>query len=137
MVWTVLALLRRQPVSHQHRHQCGRGDCLRSAAVPPLRSHRLCVAARQRPQRCVVIESHSILAISIEFQLCRLLSPVVLTLPNTTRANKPALRGGGLGSDTYIFEAMHFHWGNDDSHGSEHFVNSKPYASSMKSRLFD
>jgi len=37
----------------------------------------------------------------------------------------PTIRGGGL-LGTYIFQQLHFHWGSDDSHGSEHQVNSIP-----------
>ena len=38
---------------------------------------------------------------------------------------QPFMEGGGLRS-RYYFHQMHFHWGSDDTHGSEHTVGSKP-----------
>ena len=37
----------------------------------------------------------------------------------------PAIQGGGL-VGTFLLDNIHFHWGNDDAHGSEHFINSRP-----------
>ena len=37
----------------------------------------------------------------------------------------PSIEGGGL-PGTFLLDHIHFHWGNDDTHGSEHFINSKP-----------
>ena len=39
----------------------------------------------------------------------------------------PAIRGGGL-VGIFLLDHIHFHWGNDDTHGSEHFINSRPYS---------
>ena len=33
---------------------------------------------------------------------------------------------GGLG-DTYIFGQLHFHWGENDTFGSEHTIDSEQY----------
>ena len=38
----------------------------------------------------------------------------------------PAIQGGGL-NGIYLLDHIHFHWGHDDSHGSEHLIDSKPY----------
>nr|ANJ65965.1 carbonic anhydrase [Hydroides elegans] len=40
------------------------------------------------------------------------------------------LTGGDLG-ETFIFEQLHFHWGHDDSLGSEHTVNGMAYPMEM------
>jgi carbonic anhydrase len=45
-----------------------------------------------------------------------------VTMPdNTVR-----IQGGGL-SDHYALEQFHFHWGKDDSEGSEHLVNGRAH----------
>lgn len=31
-------------------------------------------------------------------------------------------------SDTYIFDSLHFHFGGNDSVGSEHLINEKRYS---------
>ena len=38
----------------------------------------------------------------------------------------PTITGGELNSP-YIFKQLHFHWGSDDSYGSEHLLDSAPY----------
>ena len=38
----------------------------------------------------------------------------------------PAIQGGGL-NGIYLLDHVHFHWGDYDSHGSEHYINSIPY----------
>ena len=49
---------------------------------------------------------------------------VVLSLPADYPADqRPTILGGGL-DDVYIFQQLHFHWGDDDTHGSEHTLNS-------------
>ena len=40
--------------------------------------------------------------------------------------NKPFVTGGPL-KDEYIFEQMHFHWGPNNSVGSEHTFNNQRY----------
>nr|CAD7429002.1 unnamed protein product [Timema monikensis] len=63
-------------------------------------------------------------------------SPNSATLTNTGHTVQVALdnpntpwfiRGGPLNSD-YEFEQMHFHWGEDDSAGSEHRVNGAQFS---------
>jgi carbonic anhydrase len=46
--------------------------------------------------------------------------------PNYPINETPTLRGGGL-NNPYVFKQLHFHWGSDDTHGSEHLVDSNPY----------
>ena len=41
------------------------------------------------------------------------------------------LSGGPL-TKKYKFEQFHFHWGNNDSEGSEHRVNGKMYPAEVK-----
>lgn len=40
---------------------------------------------------------------------------------------RPQLRGGPLLEDTFYFEQMHFHWGEEDVWGSEHFIDGQRY----------
>jgi len=42
----------------------------------------------------------------------------------------PTMEGGGLPAK-YKFAQVHFHWGSDDTKGSEHKVNGKPYPMEM------
>jgi Eukaryotic-type carbonic anhydrase len=50
----------------------------------------------------------------------------VLSLPADYPVDqRPTILGGGL-DDVYIFQQLHFHWGDDDTHGSEHTLNSIP-----------
>ena len=47
---------------------------------------------------------------------------------NPTDSSKHILRGGALmGKNKYEFLQFHFHWGSDDSHGSEHTVDGFRY----------
>ena len=41
--------------------------------------------------------------------------------------------GGGL-PGTYILEQFHFHWGVNDSEGSEHRIDSRVYAMEVRWR---
>jgi len=45
-------------------------------------------------------------------------------------AQRPNFRGGGL-SGRYIFEQLHFHWGADDTTGSEHTVAGRSYSGEL------
>ncbi|CAD5230939.1 unnamed protein product [Bursaphelenchus okinawaensis] len=40
--------------------------------------------------------------------------------------NRPQIQGGGL-SGTYLLVQIHFHWGQNESHGSEHSINGLHY----------
>lgn len=53
---------------------------------------------------------------------------LVLTLGNSDLI--PVVTGGGL-KDYYIFDSLHFHWGKDDTLGSEHTVSGKSYPLEM------
>ncbi|CAD5233859.1 unnamed protein product [Bursaphelenchus xylophilus] len=44
--------------------------------------------------------------------------------------NRPAISGGNL-TGTYRLHNIHFHWGQNTSHGSEHSVNGVKYAGEM------
>ena len=52
---------------------------------------------------------------------------MVLQLPlDYPVEDRPSIEGGGL-NGKYIFQQLHFHWAEDNSQGSEHMVDSKPY----------
>lgn len=50
---------------------------------------------------------------------------------NESTDDLPIVIGGPLGNNTYIFEQLHFHWGKDDSEGSETTINNKSYPMEM------
>lgn len=43
------------------------------------------------------------------------------------RGDKPEISDGPL-SDTYVFDALHYHWGILDNEGSEHTLNGRSYS---------
>lgn len=43
---------------------------------------------------------------------------------------KPTLSGGPLKGE-YEFAQLHFHWGDEDSHGSEDEIDGKTYPSAI------
>ncbi|KAI4501809.1 hypothetical protein M0802_003144 [Mischocyttarus mexicanus] len=46
-----------------------------------------------------------------------------------TNETEPALVSGGpLGNNTYVFEQLHFHWGENDREGSEDYINNHSFA---------
>lgn len=50
----------------------------------------------------------------------------------TTRVDAAYIIGGPLPSrTTYIMESLHFHWGSNDTHGSEHVLDSGRYSMEM------
>lgn len=38
------------------------------------------------------------------------------------------ISGGPLGENTYVFEQLHFHWGENDTEGSEDRINNHSFA---------
>uniref|UniRef100_A0A0A1WMG7 Carbonic anhydrase n=1 Tax=Zeugodacus cucurbitae TaxID=28588 RepID=A0A0A1WMG7_ZEUCU len=50
----------------------------------------------------------------------------------TTRLDAAYIVGGPLQNQTtYIMESLHFHWGSNESHGSEHVLDSERYSMEM------
>ncbi|XP_055851593.1 carbonic anhydrase 7-like [Episyrphus balteatus] len=45
---------------------------------------------------------------------------------NVVDGNRPSVTGGGV-NETYEAQSFHFHWGSQDSKGSEHEINKKKY----------
>lgn len=41
------------------------------------------------------------------------------------------LSGGPLGNDVYVFEQLHFHWGENDYEGSEDLINNHSFPMEM------
>lgn len=41
------------------------------------------------------------------------------------------LSGGPLGNNVYVFEQLHFHWGENDYEGSEDLINNRSFAMEM------
>lgn len=49
----------------------------------------------------------------------------MLKLNNSASAT---VTGGPLGPEDYVFEQLHFHWGENDSEGSEDLINNHSFA---------
>jgi carbonic anhydrase len=45
--------------------------------------------------------------------------------------NDCTLKGVPLGHDVYLLKQFHFHWGSNNSHGSEHKINGKAFAGEL------
>jgi len=55
----------------------------------------------------------------------------LLSLPKDYPENRvPYIKDGGL-SSTFLLAQIHFHWGSDNSKGSEHTLQSKKYAAEI------
>lgn len=44
--------------------------------------------------------------------------------------------GGPLANGTYVFEQMHFHWGENDTQGSEDLINNHSFAMELHAVFF-
>ncbi|XP_015127607.1 carbonic anhydrase 15 [Diachasma alloeum] len=44
------------------------------------------------------------------------------------KTERPSIFGGPLGSHEYVFEQLHFHWGENDHEGSEDLINNHSFA---------
>lgn len=53
---------------------------------------------------------------------------VSISFTNIKESQLPTIKGSILGSDSYILEELHFHWGANRTLGSEHTFDGKPYA---------
>lgn len=47
---------------------------------------------------------------------------------NTTGSEAAVVSGGPLHDNKYIFEQIHFHWGESDTKGSEDYINNHSFA---------
>lgn len=60
---------------------------------------------------------------------------ILVNTGNTARVNivnsRSYISGGPCKGYTYVLEQFHVHWGESDSNGSEHFINSRPYAAEV------
>lgn len=55
---------------------------------------------------------------------------MVLVMIQSIDSESPEISGASLNS-TYVFEQLHFHWGNNDSLGSEDLINNHSYSMEM------
>lgn len=55
---------------------------------------------------------------------------VVLVMIHSIDSQSPEISGASLNS-TYVFEQLHFHWGNNDSLGSEDLINNHSFSMEM------
>ena len=59
---------------------------------------------------------------------------MILTGLDTLRST---VTGGALGRKTYTFDHLHFHWGSDDSRGSEHTIQRRAYPAEVSMQASD
>lgn len=52
-------------------------------------------------------------------------------------ANQAMVTGGPLGDKVYVFEQLHFHWGETDNEGSETLINGKSYSMEMHAVFYN
>jgi len=54
---------------------------------------------------------------------------IVMLKSNESKA--AILSGGPLGNNVYVFEQLHFHWGENDHEGSEDLINNHSFPMEM------
>ncbi|XP_043289329.1 carbonic anhydrase 2-like [Venturia canescens] len=96
--------------------------------------YNTCVGKHQSP---INIEEHIVVNVSLpslKFSGLDVSRSAYLTNNGHTvmlRLNDPEtaqVSGGPLGQDPYVFEQLHFHWGENDSEGSEDKINNHSFA---------
>jgi len=43
----------------------------------------------------------------------------------------PYISGGAVNNNEFIFDSLHFHWGENDINGSEHSINNHKYSAEV------
>lgn len=56
---------------------------------------------------------------------------ICIAMLTTNSKTPPIISGGPLGQGEYVFSQLHFHWGNNDTHGSEDEIDGKTYPMEM------
>ncbi|KAG7190875.1 hypothetical protein KM043_006936 [Ampulex compressa] len=96
--------------------------------------YHTCVGKHQSP---INIEEHNVKNISLPpLRFAGLDNPRSSYLTNNghtvmLKANESEaalVSGGPLGNQTYVFEQLHFHWGENDLEGSEDLINNHSFA---------
>ena len=124
MAGTFPELRRPEPIADQRRIQPDRQFQLDPTSVHALRRHQNDESPAERPHRYSFTSQSA--GYWLLFNTTDYPHSVQLSLPSDHPTDqRPSIAAGGL-SDLYIFQQLHFHWGSDDSHGSEHTVNSIP-----------
>ncbi|XP_014599168.1 PREDICTED: carbonic anhydrase 2-like isoform X2 [Polistes canadensis] len=49
-------------------------------------------------------------------------------IQTNNKSDSALVSGGPLGKNTYVFEQLHFHWGENDLKGSEDYINNHTFA---------
>ncbi|XP_063980906.1 carbonic anhydrase 13-like [Diachasmimorpha longicaudata] len=53
------------------------------------------------------------------------------------KTDGPSIFGGPLGSHEYVFEQLHFHWGENDHEGSEDLINNHSFAMELHAVFYN
>lgn len=52
-------------------------------------------------------------------------------------SNQAMVTGGPLGDNTYVFEQLHFHWGQNNNEGSETTINNQSFTMEMHAVFYN
>ncbi|XP_020280404.1 carbonic anhydrase 2-like [Pseudomyrmex gracilis] len=99
--------------------------------------YHACIGKHQSP---INIEEHNVKNVSLPpLKLIGIDSPCLSFLTNnghtvmlkSNESVRPMLAGGPLGNGVYVFEQLHFHWGENDREGSEDLINNRSFPMEM------
>ncbi|RLU21836.1 hypothetical protein DMN91_006212 [Ooceraea biroi] len=100
-------------------------------------SYNTCIGKHQSP---INIEEHNVKNISLpSLKLVGIDNPCSSFVTNnghtvmlkTNESKAATLYGGPLGNNIYVFEQLHFHWGENDREGSEDLINNHSFPMEM------
>lgn len=96
--------------------------------------YQSCVGKHQSP---INIEEHNVRSINLApLKFLGLSTPRSSFITNNghtvmirlNESEMATVSGGPLGNDVYVFEQLHFHWGENDNEGSEDLINNHSFA---------
>ncbi|XP_072757678.1 carbonic anhydrase 13 [Anoplolepis gracilipes] len=99
--------------------------------------YHACIGKHQSP---INIEEHNVKNVSLSpLKLIGIDDPCLSFVTNNghtvmlkiNASKAPMLSGGPLGNNVYVFEQLHFHWGENDYEGSEDLINNHSFPMEM------
>ncbi|XP_018342531.1 PREDICTED: carbonic anhydrase 1-like [Trachymyrmex septentrionalis] len=100
------------------------------------KEYHTCIGKHQSP---INIDEHNVTNVSLpSLRLIGIDNPHQSYVTNTghtvtlkTNESKAVMLSGGPLKDTYVFEQLHFHWGENDFEGSEDLINNHSFPMEM------
>ncbi|XP_070160019.1 carbonic anhydrase 2 [Polyergus mexicanus] len=99
--------------------------------------YHACIGKHQSP---INIEEHNVKNVSLPpLELTGIDDPCLTFVTNNghtvmlkiNESKTAMLSGGPLGNNVYVFEQLHFHWGENDYEGSEDLINNRSFPMEM------